>query len=112
MARQGNHGKDDTRAVSWFDVSVMLQNLHNSYEGAFVVVMDIEGARKASGAIWVRVCHYADGNTRGKAVNVVAKLWPNNQNRTMAGMVFQMLHSMDHVVDAYERGRAGADVPF
>lgn len=112
MARQGNHGEKDTRAVNWPDVASMLQSLHREYEGLFVVVFDVEGARNAAGALWVRVLHYPDGNSRGMCQHSVCKLWPSNAHRTMAGMVFNLLHSMDHVVDQWQRSKAGSDVPF
>jgi len=112
MPRQGNHGERDTRSVNWVDVASMLQSLHNAYEGLFIIVYDIEGARNAAGALWVRVLYYPDGKSVGKAQHVVCKLWPSNAHRTMAGMVFNLLHSMDHVVDQWLRSKAGSDVPF
>jgi len=112
MPRLGNHGQKDTRAVNWSDVSAMLQTLHRTYEGAFIVVIDVEGARNAAGAMWVRVLHYPDGNTRQMCQHSVCKLWPSNAHRTLAGMVFNLLHSMDHVVGQWEAQRASEDVPF
>jgi len=109
----GNHGpQKDQRAVNWSDVSAMIQSLEKAYGGHVQVLMDCEGTRNAAGALWVRVMAYRGWDTQGeRPTDTVAKLWPSNSTRTMAGMVFQALHQLDHALEARNRAES-EDIPF
>jgi len=111
--RHGNHGpQKDSRAVNWTDVARTIEALEKQYGGLVKVQIDREGCRGGTEALWVRAMAYEGWNDMGeRPIDVAAGLWPNNSCRTMAGMVFRLLHSLDHMLDA--RHRRGADeLPF
>lgn len=109
----GNHGpQKDTRAVNWADVSSMINELEKAYGGLVKVQMDKEGTRNLANQLWVRVLAYRgwdDANER--PIDVITALWPSNSHRTMAGMVFRLLHQLDHALEARNRAES-EDIPF
>lgn len=112
MARQGNHGPKDTRAVNWTDVALCVEQIEQQYGGLVKIWFDREGVRGGTAALWVRVGLYAGWADHGeKPRDVVAGVWPNNASRTMAGMIFRLLHQLDHAADARARAEA-EDLPF
>jgi len=111
--RYGNHGpQKDTRAVNWFDVAGVIQSLEKEYGGLVKLQMDCEGTRGAQNAVWCRVMAYRGWSDFGeRPVDVVSKLWPSNQHRTMSGLFFLGLHQLDHALEARRRAE-GEDLPF
>jgi len=112
MARWGNHGKADTRSVNWDDVAATIEALERQYGGLVKLQLDREGCRGGSAGIWVRALAYRDWCDRlTNPIDVCTKLWPSNAHRTMAGMCFNLLHSLDHALDARNRASDG-EMPF
>jgi len=112
VAKDFKNGKRDERAVSWSDCSRLIQELEKTYAGHVGVLMDCEGCRCASGMLWVRVLAYRGWDTQGeRPIDVIARQWPTNSNRHMAGLVFVMLHQLDHALDARHRAES-EDIPF
>lgn len=112
MARDFKSNRKDERAVNWADVAMMVAALEKEYGGLVKVQIDQEGSRGAAGALWVRVLAYEGWSDFGeRPKDVVTSLWPSNRYRTMAGCIFNLLHSMDHCLEARRRA-ADEDVPF
>jgi hypothetical protein len=108
MARQGNHGGRDTRSVNWSDVAMVIEALEQQYGGLVKLQVDREGCRGGSEALWVRALAYEGWSDFGeRPVDVSTQLWPSNACRTMAGMCFRGLHSLDHMLDARHREDKG-----
>lgn len=111
--RWGNHGpQKDTRSVNWPDVAMMIEALEKEYGGLVKLQVDREGARGGTSALWVRALAYPGWADFGeRPLDVAANLWPSNAHRTMAGMAFNLLHSLDHMLDARRRPAEG-ELPF
>lgn len=111
--KYGNHGpQKDHRAIKWQDVSLLVQQLEREYGGHVSVLLDCEGTRGASGALWVRVLAYRGWDTQNeRPIDSIARSWPTHSAATMAGLVFVMLHQLDHALDARHRSES-EDVPF
>lgn len=111
--RHGNHGpQKDHRAIKWIDVSATIQALEKEYGGHVEVLIDCEGVRGASGMLWVRAIAYRGWDTRAeRPIDTIARSWPTASAATMAGLVFVMLHQLDHALDARNRSES-EDVPF
>jgi len=103
--RHGNHGpKSDTRSVNWSDAARTIEAIERQYGGLVKLQIDREGARGGSEALWVRALAYEGWTDVGeRPIDVATRLWPSSINRTMAGMVFQLLQSLDHMLDARHR---------
>lgn len=111
--RHGNHGpQKDSRAVNWIDVAATIEALEKQYGGLVKLQIDREGCRGATAALWVRALAYPGWSDLGeRPLDVSAQLWPTNACRTMAGIVFRGLHSLDHMLDM--RHRSGSEeLPF
>jgi len=112
MARDFKTYRKDTRAVNWPDVAAMIEALERQYGGLVKLQVDREGCRGMSSALWVRALAYPGWSDFGeRPLDVAAKVWPSHAHRTMAGMQFNLLHSLDHMLDARHRSD-GEDVPF
>jgi hypothetical protein len=113
MAKYGNHGpQKDTRAVNWADVTALIKALELEYGGLVKITMDCEGASGRNDAMWIRASLYsgwADQSTRPS--DVMSALWPTNASRTMAGLVFRLLHQLDHAAEARRKAES-EDLPF
>lgn len=111
--RYGNHGpQKDSRSVNWVDVATVIEALEREYGGLVKLQIDREGARGGTAALWVRGLAYEGWNDFGeRPLDVAARLWPSNAHRTMAGMAFNLLHSLDHMLGARRKVRDG-DLPF
>ena len=112
MARQGNHGPRDSRAVNWSDVARVIDALEREYGGLVKLQIDREGCRQAGEALWVRAMAYRGWSDHGeRPVDVVAALWPTHAVRTMAGLCFRLGHQIDHALDARRKAES-EDLPF
>lgn len=112
MARDYRTYKKDTRAVNWPDVAATIEALEREYGGLVKLQIDKEGCRGGVAALWVRAMAYPSWSDFGeRPLDVAARVWPTNAHRTMAGLAFNLLHSLDHMLE--ERRRRGAeDLPF
>jgi len=113
MARHGNHGpQKDSRAVNWADAAMVIEALEKQYGGLVKLQVDREGCRGGSPGLWVRALAYDGWSDFGeRPVDAAVACWPNNTCRTMAGQVFRLLHSLDHMLDARHRQQS-EDLPF
>jgi len=76
------------------------------------IVVDADGTGPAGEALWVRAMAFEGWSTHNeRPVEVISKLWPSNQHRTMAGMAFNALHKLDIALEERKRAR-DEDVPF
>jgi hypothetical protein len=93
-------------------VAAVIEALEREYGGLVKLQVDREGARGGTEALWVRAIAYRGWSDFGeRPLDVATKLWPSNAHRTMAGMQFNLLHSLDHMLDARRRAE-GEDLPF
>ena len=112
MPRQPNHGRDAQHEPTWANIGETIQWLEATYGGHVQVVVDTEGTRNASGALWVRAMLYRGFQVHGeRPVDVVAALWPTNKHRTMTGLMYRLLHQLDHAADARMRAEQ-EELPF
>jgi len=112
MARYGNHGPADTRSVNWTDVAATIEALERTYGGLVKLQVDREGCRGGTSALWVRALGYRDWKDHSVTpLDVCTRLWPTNSHRTMAGLCFNLLHSLDHALDARHKAES-EDIPF
>lgn len=112
MARQGNHGPSDSRAVNWSDVSRTIEALEREYGGLVKLTMDREGARNSGEALWIRAGLYTGwADLHERPIDVCAALWPTHAVRTMSGLCFRLLHQLDHAADARKRAESDG-LPF
>jgi len=111
--RHGNHGpQKDTRAVNWADVAATIEALEREYGGLVKIQIDSEGCRGGTKALWVRCLMYRGWDDRNeRPVDVTVAHWPTIQVRTMAGLVFRLLHQLDHAADARRRAES-EELPF
>ena|SRR5215468_925168 len=112
MARQDNHARTSAAQPDWKDVGNALRAVELSWEGHCEVCIDVEGARNVSGAVWVYVKLW-DGwaPARGTPTHVARSLWPTVSCKTMAALVFRLIHQVDHMADAAARAQAEG-LPF
>jgi hypothetical protein len=112
MANQGNHGRDKGGKPTWEDVGKGLEWLEREYGGHAECSIDVEGTRGGSGAFWVYVKLYAQWGYYSEPPKHVARsLWPCNQHRELASLVFKLIHSVDHMADA-QRSAEQRGLPF
>lgn len=111
--RHGNHGPTkDTRAVNWVDVAALIEALEREYGGLVKVQLDREGTRGGTEAIWVRALAFKGWcDHKERPTDVVAAVWPTNSARTMAGLVFRLVHQLDHAMQARRKAES-EELPF
>lgn len=112
MSNQGNHGRDKKTQPTWRDVSAGLNALEEEYGGLCLIEMDVEGARGATGALWVRVKLYEGWSVaESRPKHVAQALWPSNSVREMPSLLLRLIHSIDHMAEAQRRADAQG-LPF
>lgn len=100
MANRGNHNADKTPQPGWEDVATTLAALEHTYGRHVEICIDREGARGASGAMWVYAKAYRRWTTTEAPLDVTRALWPQSFCKTMPALMFRLLHQLDHAMDA------------
>jgi hypothetical protein len=112
MTRRNNHADERTGKPTWRDVGAGLAALEKEYGGHAEITVDREGCRGTGDAIWVYAKLYSGWSTFGDRPRHVARaLWPSNQHKEFVGLVFRLIHQLDHMADAGRRADAD-ELPF